>query len=184
MTMERYHNFYTRGAAIFWTSSIISRLPILKSPTAAKKMVETIDLCRSRYGVKILGYAIMPDHFHIMVWAEDAERAKLFIRQVLCRASGVLAGMTDAAASRGDMLALRWSGIFHSKATGKSIVRVWKERGRAFPVMSEEVLLEKLQYIHNNPVKAGLVEQAEGWLFSSARWYANGSGPIAMDSIE
>jgi hypothetical protein len=45
-------------------------------------------------------------------------------------------------------------------------------------------LLEKVAYIHNNPVKAGLVEVAEDWLFSSAAWYSRGQGSIVIDDLE
>ena len=182
--MTRYHNIYTNGAAIFWTSSIVDRVPILRSPTAARRLVEIIDECRTRYGVKVAGYTIMPDHFHILVWAEDVERAKLFITQVLRRSSAALAAMTDAACGLGDARARMWSDVFHSKAAGKSAVRVWKERGRAFPVDTREVMLQKLTYIHDNPVRAGLVEHAEDWLFSSAAWFSRKQGLIAIDDLE
>ncbi len=60
-------------------------------------------------------------------------------------------------------------------------MRVWKERGHGYPVTDEETLLQKMEYIHANPVKEGYVERAEDWEFSGAAWYANGSGPISVD---
>lgn len=125
----------------------------------------------------------MPDHFHIIVWAEDVDDARVYIRQVLSRSSATIAGITDTAADRGDIRARLWSQIFHTKATGKSTVRIWKERGRAFPITTDDVLLEKLQYIHNNPVKTGLAKHAEDWPFSSAGWYNKGQGLIAIDRL-
>lgn len=41
-----------------------------------------------------------------------------------------------------------------------------------------------LKYIHENPVRKGLVEKVEDWEFSSAAWYAGGSGPLVMDSMD
>ena len=109
---------------------------------------------------------------------------KLFIRQVLSRSSATLAGMTDKAAVRGDALAGRSSDAFHARATGKSVVKVWKERGRAFPVVTQDVFLQKLTYIHNNPVRAGLVERPEEWKFSSAAWFSNGQGLLAIENVQ
>ncbi|MEN6356330.1 MAG: transposase [Armatimonadota bacterium] len=177
MASSRHHNTYIDGAAIFWTNSIVEGIPILRSPTAARSLVEIIEDCRCGYGVKIPGYVVMPDHFHIIAWAEDVNHTKLFIRQILSRSSATFAVMTDTAADRGDAHARLWSQIFHAKATGKSTVRIWKERGRAFPITTEAVLLEKLQYIHNNPVRAGLVEHVEDWEFSSAACLASGHSP-------
>lgn len=63
-------------------------------------------------------------------------------------------------------------------------MRVWKERGRAFPVTREDGLRQKIEYIHNNPVRRKLVETAEQWEFSSFRWYIGGDAVIDMDEFD
>ena len=45
----------------------------------------------------------------------------------------------------------------------------------------EATLLQKMEYIHLNPVKEGYVERAEDWGFSSAAWSVDGTGPITVD---
>lgn len=181
---NRYHSFFQDGAVCFWTSSIIDRIPVLRSPTAAKCLLAVIDDYRGRYGVRLLGYVVMPEHMHLLLWAERAETVEKFLEQVLRRVSAKIAGMTDRAASRGDAQAEHWLMRFRARARGKSRVKVWKERGRAFPVVDEATLLQKLEYIHLNPVKEGYVERAEDWVFSSAAWYASGSGPITVDRLD
>jgi hypothetical protein len=59
-----------------------------------------------------------------------------------------------------------------------------KERRRAFPVTSGDTMRQKLDYMHANPVRMGLVTSAEAWRWSSAAWYVDGSGPIAMDIVD
>jgi hypothetical protein len=113
---NRYHNFFENGAVCFRTSSVIERIPALRSPTAAECLLEVIDDYR-----------------------------------------------------------------FRARARGKARVRVWKERGRAYPVKDEATLPQKMEYIHLNPVKEGYVERAKDWTFSSAAWYASGTGPIIID---
>ena len=51
--------------------------------------------------------------------------------------------------------------------------QLWQQHNRPIELWSRDVILQKLNYIHNNPVKAGFVEKAEDWLWSSARSYAN-----------
>ena len=51
-------------------------------------------------------------------------------------------------------------------------------------IMEEEVFRQKVEYTHNNPVKRGFVEQAEHWVYSSARNYSTGDGCIEIDLIE
>ncbi len=165
----------------FWTSSIIEHIPALRSPTAARCFLAVIDDYRHRYGVRLLAYVIMPDHVHLLLWAERGETVEKFLEQVLRRTSSEIAAMAAEAEARGNQLASSWLARFRARARGKARVRVWKERGRAYSVTDEETLLQKMEYIHLNPVKDGYVERAEDWEFSSAAWYANGSGPISID---
>jgi len=65
----------------------------------------------------------------------------------------------------------------HFPAYGKTIDLegpMWQPKYYAFNVFSEAKAREKLDYMHNNPVKAGLVENPCDWLYSSARWYLMG----------
>jgi putative transposase len=50
----------------------------------------------------------------------------------------------------------------------------WQPKSYVFHICTEQKLREKLDYIHNNPVKAGLVDRADQWRWSSARWYLRG----------
>ena len=184
MTSTRYHNFYADGAVCFWTSSIIDGIPVLRSPTACRKVLEIIGQCRARYGVKLLGYVLMPEHVHIAVWSERAVDAKGFIREFLRRSSAEIASLASSASGRGNAQAAGWLARFRDRARQSARVRVWKERGRAFPVTREDGLRQKLNYMHNNPVRRKLVETAEQWEFSSARHYAGGYSAISIDDFD
>jgi len=83
VTSSRHHNIYIDGAVCFWTSSIIDHLPVFRSPTAVREVLAVLDQCRARYGVKLVGYVLMPEHIHLAVWAERAETVQLFLRQFL-----------------------------------------------------------------------------------------------------
>ena len=67
-------------------------------------------------------------------------------------------------------------------ATGDGPKPFWKPRGYDFNVADEKKVLEKLEYMHANPVRRGLVERPEQWLWSSYRFYElNDASSIAMD---
>ncbi|MFH1743882.1 MAG: hypothetical protein ABIH23_33165, partial [bacterium] len=67
---------------------------------------------------------------------------------------------------------------YHGKTGGDE--PVWQRRYYDFNLFTEDKVLEKLEYIHNNPVKSGLVEKPEDWKFSSSRWYES-SEPVGVD---
>ncbi len=56
----------------------------------------------------------------------------------------------------------------HYSSTG----HIWQGRFKAFPVQDDDHLLTVLRYVERNPLRAGLVERAEDWLWSSLRWLA------------
>lgn len=158
LSSTRYHNIYIDGAVCFWTSSIIQGTPILRSPTACRKVLDVLDECRVRHGVKLVGYVLMPDHLHLAVWSESASSVQTFLKDFLRRTSTVIAGLVARAAERGDPQAQEWLTRFRDRARQKARVRVWKERGRAFPVTKENDLRQKLNYMHKNSVRRGTTE--------------------------
>jgi len=132
MKSTRYHNIYEDGATIFWTSSIVEWLPVLKSPKAAFVLLEVLEQCRARYNVRLHGWCVMPEHIHLIVSAEKGGQMESFVEQMLCRYSTRLAAMCEKAALSGNETAARWMDIFRANARGKSRVRVWKERAGQF----------------------------------------------------
>ena len=184
MASKRYHNYYVDCAVCFWTSSIVAGIPALRGKTAARMLLAVWEECRVGCNVKLIGYVIMPNHIHIAVWAESARDVQRFIQQSLGIASARIAAMAERAAERGDLCAAKWLAEFKARARGSAVVRVWKERGRAFPVTELKTLAQKLDYMHNNPVRKGLVARAEDWEFSSAGWYADRTGPIRIDDLD
>ncbi len=156
---------------------------MLRSPTACQKLLKILDNCRKRYGVKLLGYVIMPDHIHIALWADNAADVQTCIRQFLRLSSAEITSMTSIAAEKGISKASNWLEQFRGRSRQGARVRVWKERGRAFPVTRDDGLMQKLNYMHQNPMRRKLVENAEDWEYSSARWYAGGESFISIDEL-
>jgi len=61
--------------------------------------------------------------------------------------------------------------------------QIWIHENHAIELHSLEFIRQKLNYIHNNPVRAGIVEQPEDYIFSSARNYSGLSGKIEIDYL-
>ena len=157
---------------------------MLGSRAIALLLLDMWDRYRIRYDVRLLGYVIMPNHLHIVLWSEKGESVKRFVEQTLRRSSGRIVELVAAAANTGDAQASAWLRLFRSHGGSGARAAVWKERGRAFPVLTGDALTQKLGYVHENPVRWGLVERAEDWEFSSASWYTEGRGPLAIDAVD
>jgi putative transposase len=117
--------------------------------------VELIARACQRVPMRVLGYCLMPNHFHLVVWPHD-----------------------DGDLSRW----MQWLLTAHvrrhhrRRQTGG---HVWGGRFKAFPIQRDNHLLTVLRYVERNPLRAELVRQAEDWAWSSLRWWRR-EGPAFL----
>ncbi len=119
-------------------------------------------LARSRDGFGLLAWVVMPEHVHLVVFPRGVS------------VSSSLIGLKGRFAR--DIIG-RWreldAKILSRLEDAKGKPRFWQHGGGYDRVVrDEEELREKINYIHNNPVKRGLVDRPTDWKWSSARWYA------------
>jgi putative transposase len=129
----------------FVTFSCYQREPYLGSPTARSLFESVLERMRRRYGFFVVGYVVMPEHVHLLVSEPPGER-----------------------------LAVALKSIKLSMAKLSKERPFWQSRYYDFNVYTERKHIEKLRYMHRNPVKRGLVERPEEWRWSSFRHYLTG----------
>ena len=141
----------------FITFSCYRRQPLLGTPAARVRFEAELERVRRSYGLYIAGYVVMPEHVHLLV--SEPERAPL----------SLAIQMLKQTVSR----RLRRPGMR----------RFWLVRYYDFLVHSEKKRIEKLRYMHRNPVKRGLVDRPEDWAWSSFRHYLTGlEGTVEIES--
>jgi len=102
-----------------------------------------LDHDRAPAGMRVLGFCLMPNHFHLVLWPRaDGDLGRWMQRR------------TTAHVRR------------HHRAHGTS-GHVWQGRFKAFPIQRDEHLVTVLRYVERNPLRAGLVARAEDWPWSS-----------------
>ena len=140
----------------FLTFSCYHRQPLLASACRRDLFVKVLEQIRQRYQWVVLGYVVMPEHVHLLV-SEPPQRALLTAMQALklSFARRVLAEQRRQRRSA-------QTNLFEH-----SMQRVWQPRYYDFNVCTGRKRIEKLRYIHRNPVKRGLVEAPELWRWSS-----------------
>jgi len=143
--MSRWHNHYLDQHAHFCTSSVRGRHPALVG-SAPSVIYAEWEAARRLLDVRVLAYVIMPDHIHIVLWATSGANVRAFLQQTLSLTARRL----------------------------QSGRRFWKERPRVVAVYSEQVLKVKVDYVHGNPVRAGLAQTPADWLHSSYRQLEQG----------
>ena len=191
--MPTFKRHFGPGQLQFLTSSTYRRARLFESDRMAGAerssalrwtFVEVLGRLRTQMGFLLIGWVLMPDHFHLLIKPEPAESTSRIMQELKKRtAQSILSALSENQHVPwcGKMLArLRLPPTVHAD----SQFRVWQRRYYPFGVYSEKKRLEKLNYMHHNPVKQGLVSSPDEWLWSSFRfYYLNDSSVLRMDRL-
>jgi putative transposase len=142
------------GHLHFITFSCHRREANLGTPAARNLFENALERTRGHYRWEIIGYVVMPEHVHLLVSEPD-----------------------------GEILATALQALKLSVARRSQRSRFWQTRYYDFNVFSEGKRIEKLKYMHWNPVRRGLAENPEDWQWSSFRHYRDGElGRVKIES--
>ena len=162
--------FDIAGHARFETFSCYRRMALLGDPLSRDAFVEHLEIQRERLGFDVIAWVVMPEHVHLVVVPVDGNMGP------------VLRGVKQGFEQR---MIKRWRSVdatvLGSLVDPRGKTRFW-QRGGGYDrnVRDLDELREKVKCIHENPVKSGFVEQAEDWVWSSARDYLGGSGGVEI----
>ncbi|MFN0279055.1 MAG: REP-associated tyrosine transposase [Pyrinomonadaceae bacterium] len=148
--------------AYYLTSVTHNRLPIFQTDIIKQIVAEAFDEARRSAQIMIFAYVIMPDHAHLLT---DNART---IKDVLRFLNGISAKrIIDHLKSEGHETSLAKLRIQERENRHKH--SVYEHHPNALRVTGEDAFMQKVNYIHLNPVRAGLVEHPDEYLYSSAR---------------
>jgi len=173
--------FNDNSYAHFVTTRTYENRPYFKNEELLSILLKEIGFYSGKYGFEVLGWVIMPDHVHLLLWWDKEENSTLAISKIM---QGIKAGtamrmirlLKSSGLERGDGLEHLLQATQSKEAGSKSHkrnlkYRLWQPGFYDFNIHSKEKLLEKLNYMHNNPVKAGLVLSPCDYKWSSYRKY-------------
>lgn len=145
----------------FITASCYRPRALLASAARRDLLLRILEEVRARYGFVVVGYVVMPEHVHLLISRPDKGDPST-VMQVLKQR--VARRLLRAKRTAGGQVAL-FGGVSEAD-------HFWQRRFYDFNVFSQRKLVEKLRYMHRNPVTRGLVSAPELWAWSSFRAYA------------
>ena len=178
--MSSKYQIKDQNAAHYLTMTIIGWIDIFTRKNYRDIVLDSLIYCQKEKGLDIYGYVIMSNHLHLIARAKDGFSLSDIIRDFKKYTSKqlILAIQNEPESRREWML-----GIFAMAGktdSNNKEFKVWKQDNHAIEVYSNEFIVEKLDYLHNNPVRAGIVEKPEDYLYSSARNYADMEGLLEI----
>jgi putative transposase len=152
--LKRYHD---SGHSHFITFTCFHRQRLFTYPSAFAEFERALERIRLDYRMCVYGYVVMPDHVHLLV--SETERTTLAVA-IKSLKQGVSRRLID-------------EGEDH----------FWQKRYYDLNTRNYRQFMEKLRYIHRNPVRAGLCSEPGEWQWSSFIHYATGKeGTVEIES--
>jgi putative transposase len=158
------------GHLHFITFSCYHRRPFLGSARRRDLVLRVLEQTRVSYDFGIVGYVIMPEHIHLLISEPQRKNLSTAIKAFKQAVARRALGRRKRDASQ---IAL---------FTDSAPQRFWQPRFYDFNVFTEKKRVEKLRYMHRNPVTRGLAARPEDWRWSSYRYYMlNETGIVTID---
>ena len=167
---RKWSNRNLPGALHFLTGNVARRVPVFEQAACCVAFIDVLRELREQWPFKLVSYVLMPDHIHLIVNPKDGR-----IRE--------LGGSLKSLAAHRILDVAEDDSFLRDKPDADgSIHQVWQESFKALPLWSNWLIWQKINYIHNNPVRSGLVQSAAEYRWSSFRsFYFDEVEPIEVD---
>jgi putative transposase len=163
--MRDRYKFIKKEGVYFITATIVEWIPVFITEKYFKIIIDSFKYCMVNKDLSIYAYVILDSHFHLVSFAPEMSKTVASLRKFTARRI-----IDQLQADRKEWL-LKQLAFFKKKYKNESDYQIWQEGVHPELIQNPAMLLQKIEYIHKNPVKRGLVDMPEHWRYSSARNY-------------
>jgi putative transposase len=143
--MPRSARYAPGGFVYHALNRAVARLPLFEKDGDYQAFERVLALALEEHPIRLLGYCLMPNHWHFVLWPEREGQLTAFLRWLTHTHT------------------MRWHAHYHTSGTG----HLYQGRFKAFPIEADEHLYAVLRYVERNALRANLVKRAEQWRWSS-----------------
>ncbi len=181
--MSSKYKFYNKEGLYFISFATINWIDVFIREHYFQEMVCCFDYCRKNKGMEIYAWCIMPSHIHLIFRAKNNNPGDL-IRDMKGHTSKRLQKLIlenpDESRKTWILWMMKKAGENRSNIKGRQF---WQQKNHPIELWTAEVIDQKVDYIHQNPVKAGFVTEPHQWKYSSAINYSGGKGILEIDYV-
>jgi putative transposase len=171
VTRSRYRIF-DDAYPHFLTCTIVGWQAVFTRPEAVQIVFDSWDFLKKEKGFRLYAYVVLENHLHLIASAPELSGVIKSFKMYTARQ------IIDLLESQGAMVLLRQLRALKRRHKTDSDYQVWEEGSMPKQIDRDDMLLQKLDYVHNNPVKRGYVDDPVHWRYSSARNYAGLPGLV------
>lgn len=168
--MSTGYKINEKDGAYFLTFQIVGWVDIFTRKDYCDAVIDSLKYCQKHKGLNLFAFVIMSNHIHLLAQSEVGDLSG-FIRDFKSYTSKRFVEiMRSDKESRKEWMEMVFK--YHAKFKAGQTLQLWTHENHAEHIYSQKFIEQKVHYIHNNPVRRGIVVNPEDYLYSSARNYA------------
>ncbi|MGR3318327.1 MAG: REP-associated tyrosine transposase [Candidatus Anammoxibacter sp.] len=157
-TFEKQQPYFTTMTTVDW-------LPIFTNRNVFEIVIKSLKFLIDKEDLKIYAYVVLENHMHMVCASETLSNIMRRFKSFTAR------NIIDTLKTHNNIRLIDRLEFLKKRHKRDQDYQLWQEGYHPQLIQTEEMMKQKIEYIHNNPVKRGYVDRAEYWLFSSARNY-------------
>ncbi|EIJ39065.1 transposase [Galbibacter orientalis DSM 19592] len=177
--MSRNYKFHNPEGLYFVSFAVVYWLDVFTRNEYKKIVVDSLKFCQDKKGMEIVTWCVMTNHVHLIFRSIKGNKPELLIGDFkrFTSKAVVKAIQENSQESRKEFLLENFKKAANESSNVKHH-QFWRHDNKPIELWSNKVINEKIVYVHNNPVEAGLVFKAEDYVYSSAMDYAGEKGML------
>ena len=180
--MSTGYKIHEKDGAHFLTFQVVGWVDLFSRRDYRDVVIDSFKYCQQNKGLNLFAFVIMSNHIHLLAQSEVGDLSG-FIRDFKRYTSKRFVEIMES----GKESRSEWMGMvfkYHAKLKDNQTHQVWTHENHAEHIYSQKFIEQKVQYIHNNPVRSGIVLNPEDYLYSSARNYAGLESVIDVIEVD
>ena len=172
-----------QSKAHFITATVVDWVDVFSRKAYRDCIIESLDFCIKNKGMILYGFVIMSNHIHLIIQSDKNKLSDLIRDFKKFTAKTILHKIETEPESRADWMLKRFEFACKSHSRNEKY-QFWQYGNHPEEIFSEKFFWSKLDFIHLNPVRAGIVVKASHYLYSSASNYVNDYGIITITKVD
>jgi REP element-mobilizing transposase RayT len=172
-----------QNAPHFLTFTVCGWIDLFTRKVYKDILIDSFKYCRSNKGLNLNAFVIMSNHIHLMASAKDGFALSDIVRDFKAHTHRQMIKVIASEKESRRHWMLHQLKYYASRHNRNETFQIWIQNSHPEEIVSAEMGFVKLNYIHENPVRAGIVFYPQEYLYSSAKNYADGFGIMDVDFI-
>jgi putative transposase len=178
---SRHRQSYERfGEVFFVTTTVVGFVNVFDLEASRSIVIDNLKFYQNRGDFTLLAWVLMPNHLHLVMRI----KGELSISQIMGNVKRITSRQISDWLSRSGNQKMVETLDAKAKLEPSRHSRIWKPRFDCLVITNENTLREKIDYIHYNPVRAGLVSNTVDWIYGSAGDYAGFAETLVPVDVE